>query len=164
MATKQRDNARAFYVTLFAALVLAIVPLPAIVAAVWPFWMGLVVIYWALEYPRLMTLGLAFAVGLVMDFLTVSLLGLHALRLVILAYLVLRFRARLRFFPPWQLGLSVLALLINDRIILLWINTLTGEPLPPLGYWIPALVGGLLWPPLFIMLDRVRSAARTRTI
>jgi rod shape-determining protein MreD len=163
MASKKRDNARAFYFTLFVALILAIVPLPTVVAAVWPFWMGLVVIYWSLEYPRLMTLGLAFAVGLAMDFLTVSLLGLHALRLVILAYLVLRFRARLRFFPPWQLGLSVLGLLLNDRIILLWINTLVGEPLPPLGYWLPALTGGLLWPLLFIMLDRLRSAARGHT-
>lgn len=157
---RQRDNARAFYFTLFAALVMAIVPLPGVLEAVWPFWMGLVVIYWSLEYPRYMTLGLAFAVGLLLDFLTVSLLGLHALRLVILTYLVLRFRARLRFFPPWQLGLSVLALLVNDRIILLWVNTLVGQPLPPLGYWLPALAGGLLWPPLFILLDRVRSAAR----
>jgi rod shape-determining protein MreD len=159
---KQRDNARAFYLTLFAALVLAIVPLPGIVEVVWPFWMGLVVIYWSLEYPRLMTLGLAFGIGLFMDFLTVSLFGLHALRLVILTYLVLRFRARLRFFPPWQLGLSVFGLLVNDRIILLWINTLVGEPLPPLSYWLPALSGGLLWPLLFIMLDRLRSAARGR--
>jgi rod shape-determining protein MreD len=109
-----------------------------------------------------MTLGFAFAVGLAMDFVTASLLGLHALRLVILTYLVLRFRARLRFFPPWQLGLSVLALLFNDRIILLWINTLVGQPLPPLSYWLPALAGALLWPPLFIALDRIRSAARSR--
>lgn len=147
---------------MFAALVLAIVPLPGLIAAVWPFWMALVVIYWALEYPRYMTLGFVFAVGIAMDFLTASLLGLHALRLVILAYLVLRFRARLRFFPPWQLGLSVLALLLNDRIILLWINTLVGQPLPPLSYWLPALAGALLWPLLFVVLDRIRSAARSR--
>lgn len=157
---RQRENARAFYVSLFLSLVLAIVPLPGVIDAIWPFWIGLVVIYWSLEYPRLMSLGLAFTIGLLMDFLTVSLLGLHALRLVILTYLVLRFRARLRFFPPWQLGLSVLALLVNDRIILLWVNTLAGQPLPPLGYWLPALSGALMWPPLFILLDRIRSAAR----
>ena len=159
---QQRDNARALFFSMFVAIVLAIVPLPELIAVVWPFWMALVVIYWALEYPRFMSLGLVFAIGLLLDFLTVSLLGLHALRLVILTYLVLRFRARLRFFPPWQLGLSVLALLINDRIILLWINTLVGQPLPPLSFWLPALMGALLWPPLFIALDRVRSVARRR--
>lgn len=157
---KRRDNAKAFFFSIFAAAILAIAPLPSIIAMIWPFWMALVIIYWALEDPRYMSLGLVFAIGLILDLLTVSLLGLHALRLVILAYLVLRFRARLRFFPPWQLGLSVLALLINDRIILLWINTLVGEPLPPLSYWLPALVGAFLWPLLFIALDRVRSVAR----
>ncbi len=160
--TRRRDNARAFYFTLFLAVVLAVLPLPGAVAVVWPFWMALVVIYWMLEFPRFMPLGLAFAVGLLLDFLTASLLGLHALRLVILAYLVLRFRARLRFFPPWQLGLSVFALLLNDRIILLWINTLVGQPLPPLTYWLPAITGGLVWPLLFVGLDRIRSAAWRR--
>jgi rod shape-determining protein MreD len=158
--SKRRENTKAFFFTIFAAAILAIVPVPGLIELVWPFWMGLVVIYWALEYPRLMTLGLAFTLGLLLDFLTVSLLGLHALRLVILSYLVLRFRARLRFFPPWQLGLSVLGLMVNDRIILLWVNTLVGQPLPPLSYWLPALSGALLWPPFFILLDRIRSVAR----
>ena len=159
---KQREGAGAFTFTVVAAALLAIIPLPGVVAMVWPFWMALVVVYWSLEYPRYMHLGLVFVIGLLLDFLTVSLLGLHALRLVILAYLVLRFRARLRFFPPWQLGLSVLALLINDRIILLWINTLVGQPLPPLVYWLPAIAGALMWPPLFIALDRIRTITRRR--
>ena len=159
----QREGAGAFTFTVVAATLLAIIPLPGLVTMVWPFWMALVVIYWSLEYPRYLSLGLVFCIGLVLDFLTVSLLGLHALRLVILAYLVLRFRARLRFFPPWQLGLSVLALLINDRIILLWINTLTGQPLPPLSYWLPAIAGALCWPPLFIALDRIRTVTRRST-
>lgn len=159
---KQREHAGAFIFTVIAAMLLQIVPLPGLVQALWPFWMALVVVYWSLEYPRFMHLGLVFAIGLMLDFLTVSLLGLHALRLVILAYLVLRFRARLRFFPPWQLGLAVFALLVNDRIILLWINTLVGEPLPPLGYWLPSITGALVWPLIFIALDRVRSVARRR--
>ena len=158
----QREGAGAFMFTVVVAALLAIIPLPGVVTMIWPFWMALVVIYWSLEFPRYVSLGLVFLIGLVLDFLTVSLLGLNALRLVILAYLVLRFRARLRFFPPWQLGVSVLALLINDRIILLWINTLVGQPLPPLSYWLPAISGALLWPPLFIALDRIRSVTRRR--
>ena len=64
---KRRDSARAFYVTVFAALVLAIVPLPTFIHAVWPFWTGLVVIYWALEQPRFMTLGLVFGRSAVLE-------------------------------------------------------------------------------------------------
>lgn len=151
-----------FYLTMVVATLLAIVPLPEPVEVLWPFWMALAMIYWTLEAPRFVSLGFAFAAGLLLDLLTASLLGLHALRLVILVYIVLRFRARLRFFPPWQLGLSVFGLLLNDRIILLWINTLAGEALPPLSYWLAPFVGALLWPPVFLILDRLRSVARRR--
>jgi rod shape-determining protein MreD len=78
------------------------------------------------------------------------------LSLVILVYLVLRFRARIRFFPPWQQALSVLALLVNDRIILLWITVLLGEQVPTWHYWLPPLVGMARWPWLFLLLDHLR--------
>ena len=157
---RRKEGVRAFYVTVIIAGLLAVIPLPPIIAMIWPFWMALVVIFWALESPDHVSLGFAFMVGLALDFLTVSLLGLHALRLVILAYLVLRFRARLRFFPPWQLGGAVLALLINDRILLLWVNSMVGEPLPPLSFWLPAISGAIAWPMMFLLFDRIRSQSR----
>ena len=79
--------------------------------------------------------------------------------LVIVIYLVNRFRARLRFFPPWQQALSVFAILMNDRVILLWIISLRGDPLPALDFWLSPLVGTLVWPWLFVALDRFRHVA-----
>lgn len=158
----RRDNIRIVLVTLIAATLLALVPLPSLLEILWPYWMALVLIYWCLETRGLITLGLAFTLGLMLDFLTGSLLGQHALSLVILVYLVTRFRARLRFFPLWQQALSVLALLLNDRIILLWIISLRGEPLPSFAFWLPPLIGTLVWPGLFLLLDRYRSIIRHR--
>ncbi len=117
-------------------------------------------IFWCLETQGLVSLGGAFLTGLTLDLLTGSLLGMHALGLVILVYLVARFRARLRFFPPWQQALSVLALLLNDRIVVLWIVSLRGDPPPAAGFWLAPVVGTLLWPWIFLLLDRYRGAAR----
>jgi rod shape-determining protein MreD len=89
---------------------------------------------------------------------------MHGLGLVILIYLVTRFRARLRFFPPWQQALSVLALLVNDRIIALWILSLKGDELPSAGFWLAPILGTLLWPWIFLLLDRYRSLARHRGV
>jgi rod shape-determining protein MreD len=139
---------------------LTIVPLPAGLEAFRPYWVALVLLYWALEEQDAVSLGLAFVVGLFLDLLTGSLLGLHALSLVILVYLVQRFRARLRFFPPWQQAASVLALLLNDRIILLWLAMLLGEPTPTWQYWLAPLTGALVWPWLFLLLDRARFRSR----
>lgn len=158
----RRDRLSIVFATLAVAMVLAILPLPALLQSLWPYWVALVMIYWCLESQDVITLGLAFTTGLVLDLLTGSLLGLHALSLVIMVYLVTRFRARLRFFPPWQQALSVLALLLNDRIILLWIISLRGDPLPALDFWLPPLVGTALWPWLFLLLDRFRGAMRHR--
>lgn len=150
-------------VTLAAAMVLTIVPLPDWLEAWRPSWVALVLIYWGLESRELVSVGGAFFAGLVLDLLTGSLLGMHALEFVVLVYLVIRFRARLRFFPPWQQALSVLALLVNDRIIVLWIVSLKGDPLPSAGFWLPPLVTTVLWPWLFLFLDRYRRSTRQRT-
>jgi rod shape-determining protein MreD len=119
-----------------------------------------VVIYWVLETRRMVSLGLAFLIGLALDVLSGSLLGLHALSLVVMVFLVQRFRFRLRFFPPWQQALSVLGLLVNDRIILIWISLLLGEQIPTMEYWLPPLIGMAVWPWLFLLLDRLRARVR----
>jgi len=154
------DRRGALLASLGLALLLTILPAPAWLHWFQPYWVALVLIYWALEDQRSVSLGFAFLTGVLMDLLTASLLGLHALSLVILVYLVQRFRARLRFFPPWQQAGSVLALLLNDRIIQLWIAKLIGEPTPAWDYWLPPLAGTFIWPFLFLILDRFRAGLR----
>jgi rod shape-determining protein MreD len=159
-----RERLSPFLITLAIAMVLTIFPLPSALVPLRPYWVALVMIFWCLETHDLVTLGNAFLVGIVLDLLTGSLLGLHALGLVILMYLVMRFRARLRFFPPWQQALSILALLLNDRIILLWIISLEGDGLPHASFWLAPVVSTLLWPWVFLLLDRYRSVARHRKV
>lgn len=146
--------------TLLLALVLTIVPLPEAVAAWRPYWVALVVIYWHLETDHLRSLGVAFAVGLLLDLATGTLLGQHALSLVIINFLVARFRNRLRFFPPWQQALAIGALLFNDRIIQLWIVGLVERGWPDWSWWLPPVTGMLVWPWLFLALDAMRSQRR----
>jgi rod shape-determining protein MreD len=159
----RRDRLSAVLATLAVAVVLTLVPLPALVDPLRPYWVALVLVYWCLETRGLVTLGFAFVTGLALDLLTGSLLGLHALSLVVLVYLVTRFRARIRFFPPWQQALSVFALLLNDRIIVLWIMSLRGEPLPSIVFWAAPVVGTAIWPWLFLLLDRYRGVMRQRS-
>ena len=122
--------------SLIAAFLLQLMPLPPGAEPFKPYWLGLVVVYWAIEAPERMGLGLAFALGLVGDLLVGELLGEQAMRLVVLAFIVLRFRSRLRFFPLGQQALAVLALLLNDRVVTLMIRGFSGEAMPPATFWI----------------------------
>ena len=72
-----------------------------------PYWLALVLAYWVLEAPERVGLGFAFAVGVLADLLYGSLLGEQALRLVIMAFILQRFRLRLRFFPLSQQALAI---------------------------------------------------------
>jgi rod shape-determining protein MreD len=156
----RRESRILIFLTIVTAVLLSLLPLPDVLLPFKPYWVALVLVYWSLETQDVISLGHAFLIGLVLDILSGSLMGLHALSLVVMVFLVQRFRSRLRFFPPWQQAFSVLGLLVNDRIILIWITALLGEPLPTWKYWLPPLVGMALWPWLFLLLDRIRAVTR----
>ena len=148
--------------SLLLALLLMLVPLPAALLPLKPYWPALVLLYWTLEAPEHVSIGLAFALGLGADLLDGALLGEQALRLTVLVFLALRFRSRLRFFPMWQQALAVLALLLNDRVLLLAVRLFAGDPWPPATYWLAPFTGALLWPFVFLLLDDLRARLRVR--
>ena len=146
-------------VSIVVALVLGLLPLPATLSPLRPYWLALVVAYWVLEEPDRAGVGFAFFVGLVADLAFGSLLGEQALRLTILAFILQRFRARLRFFPLSQQSLAIGALLLNDRIVTAALHLALGEPTPAPLSWIAPAIGMVLWAPLFWLLDSLRLKA-----
>jgi rod shape-determining protein MreD len=143
-------------VSIVVALVLGLLPLPAAVAPLRPYWLALVVAYWVLEEPERAGLGFAFFVGLLADLAFGSLLGEQALRMVILTFILQRFRARLRFFPLSQQALAIGALLVNDRIVTTALHFILGLPSPTGLAWVAPAIGMLLWAPVFLLFDMLR--------
>ena len=147
-------------VSLLLALLLGLVPLPAILQPLRPYWLALVLAYWVLEEPDKVGLGVAFLLGLLADLVFGGLLGEQAMRLAILAFILDRFCARLRFFPLSQQALAIGGLLLNDRVVSAAIHLVLGEPQHPWGYWWAPLLGLLLWAPLHLVLDALRLRRR----
>ncbi len=158
--SRQRLSRWWFIGTLVFALLSMLVPLPDVLEPFKPYWPALILLYWSLESEDRVTLGLAFAIGLGADLLDGVVLGEQALRLCALVFIAMRFRSRLRFFPMWQQTLAVLALLLNDRLLLLIVRVLAGASLPPASWWISPFVGAALWPFLFLLLDDLRARLR----
>lgn len=154
---------RLFGLAVFSVLLLSLVRLPPMLAPMKPFWLGLLMVYCALEMPRVAGLGVAFIIGLWLDVLTGNLLGEHAMRLVILTHVVARFRFRIRFFPVGQQALAVFGLMLNDRILSLWVRLFAGDGWPPWSFWLSPLVAMMLWPWLFLVMDRLRMRGRQRS-
>ena len=142
--------------SVFIALLLGLLPLPPLLQPLRPYWLALVVAYWVIEAPGRIGLGFAFAMGLLADLAFGGLLGEQALRLVIMAFIVQRFRAQLRFFPMPQQALAIGGLLLNDRVVSAAIHLALGEPQLPWAFWWAPLLGMLLWAPVFLLLDTLR--------
>jgi rod shape-determining protein MreD len=157
-----RHSTWLFPASLLVSLLLALMPVPGALAMLKPYWPALVMLYWILEAPERMGLGTAFLFGLAADLVFGTLFGEQAVRLAILAFLALRFRARIRFFPLWQQALAVLVLLLNDRAVVLAIRVFTGEGWPAPGFWLAPAAGMLLWPLVFLLLDGLSQRLRGR--
>jgi rod shape-determining protein MreD len=160
--TRQRAQQLLFIASIVLAFLLQLTPLPQSVLPLKPFWLALILIYWAIEAPDRVGLGMAFLLGLAGDILTGQLLGEQALRLIILAFIVLRFRSRLRFFPMWQQTLAVLGLLLNDRVVVLMLRGFSGDPMPGAIFWGAPVIGMLAWPFVFLLLDDLRARLRAQ--
>lgn len=146
--------------SLLLALAMGLLPLPHALQPFRPYWLALVLAYWVLEEPERAGLGLAFACGLVADLVFGGLLGEQSLRLVVMAFVLQRFRPQLRFFPLPQQALAVGGLLLNDRVIAAGVHLAARQPQLPASYWWAPLVGMLLWAPLFLLLDGLREGRR----
>lgn len=148
-------------VSLLLALLLGMVPLPGVLQPLRPYWLALVLAYWVLEEPDSVGIGVAFLLGLAADLAFGGLLGEQALRLSILAFILERFRARMRFFPLSQQALTIGVLLLNDRVIGAVIHLVLGAVQLPWSYWWAPVVGMVLWAPLYLVLDALRLNRRS---
>jgi rod shape-determining protein MreD len=160
MASRRISDGALMTLVLLVSLVLTLLPVDPLLRAIWPHWTAMVMIYWVLEGNRLRFFGQAWLLGLVLDIFTGTLLGQQALSLLLMSFLLSRFRNRLRFFPPWQQAVAVLAMLSIDRLIALVVFMVTSEPWPPLLWYLSPVVGMVLWPWLFLALDALRQTRR----
>ncbi|AOU96916.1 rod shape-determining protein MreD [Acidihalobacter yilgarnensis] len=142
--------------TLVIALSLSVIAMPASLTATRPEWVAMAIIYWSMALPRRISLGTAWLTGLLLDVLTGSLLGQHALALTIVAYLSIRTHQRVRVYPLWQQSIAVGLMLLVYRILLLWVYGITGHAPDQRVYWIPVLTSMLLWPLIFLLLRHIR--------
>ncbi|MEE4162022.1 MAG: rod shape-determining protein MreD [Woeseiaceae bacterium] len=145
------------------ALMLTMVPLPASIDTYRPDWVALVLIYWTMMLPQSYSVGIAWLVGLLLDVAQGTLLGQHALALVVIIFLTSRFHLLMRVFPMSQLTATVFALLTVYQFLLFWINGVAGVAAPAASYWAPVITGTFFWPIVagFLSGLRFRNLARS---
>ncbi|MGH8282977.1 MAG: rod shape-determining protein MreD [Gammaproteobacteria bacterium] len=132
--------------TYLVALLLTIWPLPDWAEPFRPAWVVLATVYWCLYLPRRVGLLATFVVGILVDTLTGSLLGEHALALLLVAWVTLKMHMQVRVYTWWQQTIVVCILMLVYTFVLYWIDGMLGYLQGALLRWMPVLITTLLWP------------------
>ena len=131
--------------TLFAGFMLYLLPWAGFGLLLRPDFVLLVLVYWLMRAPQLCNIGTAWMMGMLVDLASGDLFGQHALAYVIAAFLAVFYQKRSTLFNLWQQASYVFLLLLISQTVLLILKLFGGAALPGWGYYLPSLVGLLLW-------------------
>lgn len=135
-----------FIISLLTAFVLSILPLP--LWAVWfrPEWVLMVVFYWVIANPERLGLAFAWLIGILLDALNGTVLGEHALALIIPVFIIQIWSRRRVTFPYWQTILFIGLMIFVYKLILWLVQGLIGQFLFSMYYFISVLISMVFWP------------------
>lgn len=149
--------------TLAIAMLANTLPASGVALALKPDFVALTLLYWCIQAPRYVGVGVSWTMGLMMDVVDATLFGQHALAYAMLAYAAEYFRRRVLRFPLWQQAVQVAFLLAACAALVLLVRLIGGAPLPRWTYAVPPIVGALLWPPLTVVLQWPQRPSRKST-
>lgn len=147
--------------TFLLALLANLAPAAGVTLALKPDFLALVILFWCIQEPRYVGVGVAWALGLAMDVADATLFGQHALAYAFLAYAAEYFRRRVLRFPLWQQAPQVAVLLLLCAALVLLTRFVGGASMPGWTFFVPSLVGALLWPLLSVLLQWPQRPARS---
>jgi len=135
--------------------------------AIWvPDFLALTLVFWNVNQPRRVGMGIAFVFGLLMDVHDGALFGEHALAYTLLSYGAISLHRRILWFPVLSQCLYILVLLLLSQMASAAVRLWAGVASPGWGWSLLAsFVGAALWPlatSLFLAPQR-RPAKRDDT-
>lgn len=130
--------------SLLLALVLTMLPLGRVLWT--PDWVLLLLVFWGLQQPQRVSMGAAFAMGLVLDVQQSALLGQHAVVYALAVFAVQAAARRLLWFGALMQALQLAPVFFLAHALQVGLRLLAGGIAPDASVLIAPLLETLLWP------------------
>lgn len=150
------NSYKIIYSVFFLGLICAIFPLPIILNAFRPDWMILIIFYWVLAVPQRVSIVHAFILGLLLDLLLGSTLGIHALIFSLLAYVISANYQRIRYFTLVQTTLLTGLFVLIAKLSLYGIASSLQDIVLHKHYFWSIFTSMLIWPWFFLLMRFIR--------
>jgi rod shape-determining protein MreD len=146
--------------SILVALVLDIVPWGRTVGV--PDFLAVVLVFWNIHQPRMVGIGVAFLMGLLMDVHASALLGERALAYSLLSYGAISIHRRVVWFGVGGQMLHVLPLFLLAQVVVVAVRMAVGGPFPGFGYFLQSVSSTLMWPlaELLLLIPQRRAVDR----
>ncbi|WP_297808499.1 rod shape-determining protein MreD [uncultured Methylophaga sp.] len=138
--------------TIIAAMLLMMVPLPEAARFFRPEWVVLTLMYWAMALPHRVSIGVGWLSGLIMDVMMGGTLGVMAFSYAFAVYLIARFHLQLRQYPLWQQALTIFSVVL----LVHFVSVMAGRPEMSWVVWMPVVTSTLMWPVIYPLLRKIR--------
>ncbi len=153
------SNSLVLLLSFVLSVLLMLAPIDAWLSDIWPIWILPVMTYWIMALPHRVGIFSAWLCGLALDIFYNSLLGSHALTLLIIAALFSRIARRFSFFSTLQQILVQAFFAALYIFILIVCHAYTAQPVT-LELWWPAVTTALIWPFTATLLRHYRQKFR----
>jgi len=121
-----------------------------------PDWTQLFLIYWILAAPLSIGLLSSWVVGLVLDVVLGSTLGINALMYTIISYLVFKIHHIARYITVFQQSIVIIAILLIKFTLVLWIDSILSINNYNISLYWSCLTSAVCWPLVFYSLRVIR--------
>jgi rod shape-determining protein MreD len=157
MYARHRESPLLVWITALIALVLTLLPLPSMLAVVWPNLLLLTVLYWSTMTPAVGGMLLGFVCGLALDVLAGAQLGQHALAFSVLTYLAIKLHLLTRAKPIFEQAMFVAVALLLYEGTLWAIDGFSSRSTGSWMRWLHVAPGAILWPIIVGLLGRLHA-------
>lgn len=135
-------------------------PMPLGVDDFRPDWVLIVLLYWSLALPNRVNVITAWVMGLILDVLLGSILGVHAAAMALSVYIAAVNFQKIRNFSLWQQALIIGVLAALYHLLVFWMQRLLTDVVFLPSYLYPVITSIILWPWVFLLLRKVRRHFR----
>ena len=136
---------KSIYLSLLLAFICLLLPWSGFSLKLRPDFLLLVIIFWLIRAPNLCNVGTAWFAGLFMDLATGGIFGQYALAYTVTAFFAVLYQKRLVLYSGTQQLFYVFLLLLIAQVTILILKIFGGAQLLSWDYFLPSMIGVLLW-------------------
>ena len=155
--TDHKPRTLIMVISFLLSLVLSVCPLSTSLTWWRPDWCFLMIMYWMLWQPETLSVFWVMLIGLALDTVTGSLLGIHGLSFLIIYFCFSPLLRQVKVSPIAQQMLTVLVFSLLQRTLLYMTLGMVSAAPHTAAFWLPSLSTTVCWPLIVWLL---RSSAK----